>query len=275
MDWRRFKTIIIVVLILINVFLGAYLIRGRIKENDEAKTTRQNVISILEKNNIEMSYYSFPKSRESYSACYISRFLESDTEFIENIIGAAEVSGDGFLSGEYGTLEIENEVFRFKLSRADKTELSENGVIEKCRKFMQSNGIYSELYEADAVKIENDEATVRFWLKYDGCKFFDSYIIFNVTQNGIEEIIGENMVRNKNISSYKSDIMSVESIIVSVADDKKANSPVKVESVVFEYYMGKSEGVYKSVLAIPVWVIRFSDGDTLVYDARNGTLIEE
>ena len=275
MDWRRFKTIIIVVLILINVFLGAYLIRGRIKENDEAKTTRQNVISILEKNNIEMSYDSFPKSRESYSACYISRFLESDTEFIENIIGAAEVSGDGFLSGEYGTLEIENEVFRFKLSRADKTELSENGVIEKCRKFMQSNGIYSELYEADAVKIENDEATVRFWLKYDGCKFFDSYIIFNVTQNGIEEIIGENMVRNKNISSYKSDIMSVESIIVSVADDKKANSPVKVESVVFEYYMGKSEGVYKSVLAIPVWVIRFSDGDTLVYDARNGTLIEE
>ena len=275
MDWRRFKTIIIVVLILINVFLGVYLIRGRIKENDTAKATRQNVISILEKNNIEMSYDSFPKSRENYSACYISRFLESDTEFIQNIFGTAQENGDGSYLGEYGTLEIKDEVFCFKLSKAEKTELSEDGVIEKCRSFMESNGIYSDLYEPETVKTENKESSVRFWLTYNGCKFLDSYISFKVTKNGIEEIVGRNIVKNKSISSYESDIMSVESIIVSAGDDKNAESPVKVEGVAFEYYMGKSEGIYKSVLAIPVWVIRFSDGDALVYDARNGNLIEE
>ena len=263
MDWRRFKTIIIIVLIIINIFFGAYLIRMKWADSVVNQETRENVISVLKKNNIILDDEKFPDNIEKYSACYLTRVLENDEKFINKIIG------------KDGSFSAKNEVFSFEVQPDKSVELEEDAVIEACRDFMGEHGIFNDLYKEGKVKISKNEGKARFYLEYDECRFFDSYIDFSLSDKGIYKISGKNIIKaEKNISSYEEKLLPVESIIVTVARDKETKKKVNIKNITFGYYLGKSEGIYVSVLAIPVWKIDFSDGDSLSYDARNGNLVD-
>ncbi len=262
MDWRRFKTIIIVVLIIINIFFGAYLIRMKWADSSVNRETRANVIAVLEKSNIILEEDKFPKGDERYSACYLTRVLASDDKFIKRI------------TGESGKFEEKNEVFSFEFSSTEKMDLAEEKIISSCRNFMNNHGIFGDLYKAGKTEIVENNGKVRFYLEYDGSRFFDSYLDFYFSKDGIYKLCGKNIIKaEENINSYEEKMLPAESIAVTVARDKKTDKTVKIKNMTFGYYLGKSEGVYVSVLAIPVWKIDFSDGDSLSYDARNGSLI--
>lgn len=262
MDWRRFKNIIIIVLVIINIFFCGVLIRIKINDGTVGNKTRENVISVLKEENIIMEENDFPKSRSGYSACYLSRILESDEGIINRIIGSK------------GRFSQKDEVFTFEISPDAPTAFEEKELISRSREFMDKQGIFSQLYKEDKVSTSKEKATVRFVLEYDECKFFDSYIEFSFNKKGIYKIEGRNIIKaEESVSSYEAELLPAESIIVAVAKDKKATEKIEVENITFGYYLGKSAGVYVSVLALPVWEIEFSDGDKLYYDARNGNLI--
>ncbi len=262
MDWRRFKNIIIVVLVIINIFFCGILIRIKINDGTVGNRTRNNVISVLKEENIIMEEEDFPKSRSEYSACYLSRILESDKGIIDKIIG------------DRGKFTEKDEVFTFEIFPDNPTEFQEKALIDSCREFMNKHGIFEELYREEKIKTAKEKATVRFILEYDKCKFFDSYIEFSFNKKGIYKIKGKNIIKaEETVSSYEAGLLPAESIIVAVAKDKNATEKVEIENITFGYYLGKSAGVYVSVLALPVWEIEFSDGDKLYYDARNGNLI--
>ncbi len=262
MDWRRFKNIIIIVLIIINIFFCAFLVRIKISDGRVDKKTKNNVISVLEKGNIVMETEDFPKNRNEYSACYITRVLPKDEKFVKKVIG------------EDGAYSQKNEVMTFKLSPKGEQALNEKAVLKTCHGFMNDKGIAFDLYKEESVKISSKAAKVKFRLSYDGEKFFDSYIEFSLNNKGIYKVKGKNFVKaEENISSYDAKLQKFESVIVAAAKDKKVKEKVEVEKIDFGYYLGNSADVYVSVLALPVWEIEFSDGDTLYYDARNGNLI--
>ncbi len=262
MDWRRFKSIIILVLLLIVLFLGFYLVRIRLSDGKVQSKTQANVISILNKSNIKLSEETFPKRKKTYSACYVTRALEEDKAFFEK------------LAGEGGSYKVEDEVFEFSRIADEKTELSYDGVINICRTFMKDCGIYEDIYKEEKVEINEGSVKASFILTYDECNFFDSYIDFVVTEKGISRITGKNIIKaEENLSSYEDELLPVESIIISLPNDKKTEKEVTVENISFGYYLGKSAGVYKSVLALPVWKVEFDDNAPIYYDARNGRVI--
>ncbi len=262
MDFKRFKNIIIIVLIIINIFFCGFLIKIKVSDGRVNRNTRQNVIDVLAKENIVMEIKDFPESRREYSACYVSRFLPSDKAFIK------KMAGDG------GSFSEKNEVMTFKLKPSDKQKLKEREIVKTCRDFMKGQGIGEALYKEVGVEIAEKTAKVRFCLEYDGAEFFDSFIEFNLNKKGITKVKGKNFIKaEKAVSSYASQLLSTESVLVGAIKDKKVKEKTEVEKVVFGYYLGNSADVYISALALPVWEIEFSDGDKLYYDARNGNLI--
>ena len=262
MDWRRFKNIIIVVLIIINIFFCGILIRIKINDGTVGGRTQNNVISVLKEEKIIMEEDDFPKNQSRYSACYLSRILESDKGIINKIIG------------NEGKFSSQDELFTFDITPDNSIKLEEKALINSCREFMTEHGIFTDLYKDSKVTITKDKAKVRFVLEYDKHKFFDSYLEFLFNEKGIYKIKGRNIIKaEENVNSYEAKLLPVESIIVAVAKDKETKERVEIEKITFGYYLGKSVNVYVSVLALPVWEIKFSDGDCLYYDARNGNLI--
>ncbi len=262
MDFKRFKNIIIIVLVAINLFFCGFLIKIKISDGRVDSKTRNNVISVLEKENIIMEMKDFPDNRKEYSACYVSRFLPNDKSFTDK------------MTGKDGSFSKENEVMTFTLKPTGKQTLEEKEILDACRLYMESNGIFSSLYKEDGLKVSGDTAKARFCLEYDGAEFFDSYIEFYLNKKGIYKVIGKNFIKaEEDISSYEAKLQRVESVVVTASKDKKTEGTVEVEAITFGYYLGNSAEVYISVLALPVWEIEFSDGDRLYYDARNGNLI--
>ncbi len=262
MDWRRFKNIIIIVLVIINIFFCGFLIRLKILDGRVQRQTRDNVISVLKNNNISMDIEQFPNNMEECSVCYVTRFLPSDEEFINSVTDK---------NGKYST---QNEVMTFELVPNGKQELDKGNVISTCCSFMKKNKIAEDLYREGDFVVSSNEARIKFCLEYAGYTFFDSYLEFFLNGKGIYRVEGKNIIISEdNISSYDAKLLSVESIIVSVVENKTAKEKVEIDDISFGYYLGNSEEIYVSVLALPVWEIKFSDGDRLYYDARNGNLI--
>ncbi len=263
MDWKRFKTITILALILINVFLGIYLMRIRLSDNKVNRETRRDVISVLKEGNINLSEKTFPENRKTYSACYVTRVLEEDEAFLKK------------LSGEGGRYKATDEVFEILRAGGEIIDLSEEGVRNALRKFMKECGIYESIYKEEKIEIDEGAVLASFVLSYDGCEFFDSFIDFIVTPEGIKKITGKNIIKaEEGLSSYEDSLMPVEGIIISLPNHFKPEKGVDIEEISFGYYLGKSAGVYKSVLALPVWEIEFEDGNAVYYDARNGSVIK-
>ncbi|MBE7011403.1 MAG: hypothetical protein E7415_01880 [Ruminococcaceae bacterium] len=261
MDWKRFKKIVIVVLVVINIFFLIYYIqikRSDMRINDE---TRKDVITVLEKGNIILEADMFPENIEEYSACYVSRLISSESPFAKK------------LTGKNGTISENDELFVIKPNEKQKIGLNEADILSACEKYMKEHRINAEMYRKDYVSISGKKAVARFNLVYDNREFFDSFIEFDISEKGIDEIRGRNIIKEDNISVYKEKLMPLEGILVAIRGDKITDKPLKITEIKFGYYLGKSAGVYESVLSLPVWKVSFEDKSYLYYDARNGNII--
>lgn len=262
MDWKRFKKIIIIVLILINIVFLVYFVHIKRSDSRVSEETQENVISVLKKNNIIIDEEIFPENKDEYSACYVSRLTDLDSSFAK------------MLMGENGTMSEKDEIFTMTYKTDKKVPLDEENVEKACFDYMTEHGINSGMYKAKKIEISGKSAKAEFSLFYDDCLFFDSFLKFEITGKGIEKVTGRNIVRQEeNISSYKEKPMPVESIMVAIQKDKKTDKPIEITKMEFGYYLGKSAGVYVSVLSLPVWKVSFEDKSYLYYDARNGNLI--
>lgn len=262
MDWKRFKKIIIVVLVLINIVFSIYYLNLKLSDSRVSQETRNNVVSVLSRSNIILEDEDFPENRKNYSACYVTRLIDCDSSFAKKI------------KGNTGVISEKDELFTVNFKPEGKIKLNEKAVIDACVNYMNESGIDSKMYHHKKVKFSDKQAKVRFNLCYDDCLFFDSFIDFYISEKGIIKLEGRNIIRNDgNLRAYEEKLLPVESIIVAVPKDKPSSETIKISNVEFGYYFGKSAGVYVNVLSLPVWKISFEDNTFLYYDARNGNLI--
>ena len=262
MDWKRFKKIIIVVLIIINIVFLVYFLNVKMSDSRIEKETKNNVISVLKKNNIILEEEVFPKNREKCSACYVTRLIETDSDFANR------------LKGESGEITENDELFIITPPKTDKIKMNESDVRKACYDYMNSYGINSEMYKETSVKIDGKTAKARYNLFYEECEFFDSFLDFELTEKGIKRVSGRNIIKNDSVSVYEETLMPIESILVAISENKEVEKPLKISGIEFGYYFGKSAGVYVNVLSLPVWEVSFEDGTELYFDARNGNLIK-
>ncbi len=280
MDLRRLKTIFILILVAINVTLGSLLYSSHSYEKKEQQLMVESLGSLLAK---DMIYFApgleFPDTPKIYRFFLEKSFGNTDG-LIKRFLGDASYNVNG---GEYenenGILQLSDAEFKFynKKQTAPINDFSEKNIEQLCRKEMKRLGIFSNLYVFSGMNFSDEGIKAIFTANHDGFSFFDAYISFDVSRDGITSISGRNMVSGLDVSDSTSNFFSIMSILSDLPSNPglEKNISHSIVSITPGYYIGKTAENYRNVLAIPVWQIVTDSGTILYYDARNGKSVIE
>ncbi len=278
MDLRRLKTVFIVVLIIFNLVLGIILYNAIRQEKEIANVTKSNVERILQR---DMIYFApnleIPSSPEIHNV-YLERMSADNEEFAVRMLGGKySVNDSGVYKSGEKSLEISGDEFVYKNSAPEKTvsDFTPKGVEQVCRKEMEALGIKSELYMFGGInQIENGMRAV-FTMQHENDVFFDAYISFDISNNGISSISGKNIISNMTASARNEKYFNISSVLLELPKSPHYDKSKKtvIMSIKHGYYIGGNIESYSNILAIPVWQIVTDSGEILYYDARNGEYI--
>lgn len=278
MDLRRLKTVFIVVLLIINLALGVILYNAVRQDREIASVTKSNVERILQR---DMIYFApnlqIPEAPEIYNV-YLERMSADNEEFATRMLdGKYSVDDDGVYRVGEKSLEINGDEFVYKNPSPEKTvsDFTPKGVEEACRKEMETLGIKSELYMFGGInQIESGMRAV-FTMQHGKDVFFDAYMSFDITNNGISSISGKNIISNMTASARNEKYFNVSSVLLELPKLPHYDKSKKtiIMSIKPGYYIGGNTETYSNILAIPVWQIVTDSGEIFYYDARNGEYI--
>ncbi len=280
MDLRRLKTIFIVVLLIINIFLIVYIQNIIGQDNEMKQEMRENVSALLEKDMI----YLAPKleiedNLESYN-CYIEKMSASNKEFVSRILGGEyKERRQGVYENDGKKLYVLGDEFRYEnsLPEISVKDFSQKEIEKLCRDEMERLGVLSEIYKFSGLNYAGDRVKAIFTAQHNDSAFFDAYISFDIGEKGIEAFSGKNLISDLSVSGGSMHYYNIISVLPDLAKNPmlEKNKKHTIVSVGHGYYIGKNTEQYRNILAIPVWQIVTDSGVILYYDARNGGFIDE
>ncbi len=279
MDLRRLKTVFIFVLIGINIMLVATLYSAKNYKSEEKKTMVENLTYLLSKNMIFIPETTeIPDSPDIYSF-YLEKMFGSDEEMLVKFLGEDyTLEGDVYKNGG-DLLRITGDEFAFlrETPVGEISDLTPESIEKLCRTEMDNLGILADVYAFGGINYVDERIKAIFTVRQEDMEFFDAYISFDVSADGILGVSGKNIVSKIKASDSGTPYYSVISILADLvkSQELEKNAAHTIVSIRPGYYIGKSEESYRNILAIPVWQIATDRGHILHYDARNGQKINE
>ena len=278
MDLRRVKTIAIAVLLMIFVAMSMFLISLTKKDKAIEKEANEQVIALLAKSNIILDSSLIPEKNESVEESYVDKIIPMDHVFIEKLLGKG-YSGKEENKYENGNkrIMIDGASFTYMAGEGeDSVRINDRSQVENyCREKLEWLGADEELYVFSGVNKAGDTVKALFRGNFENYEFFDSFISFELTENGVKSIQSKNLLSSCTSSQEKTALYSIKSILLDIAGNPEMDKEKKtsVISIAKGYYIGR-ESNYRKTMAVPVWQIALDDGNIMYYDARNGNYIE-
>ncbi len=279
MDLRRLKTIFIFVLIVLNIMFGAVLYNARNYEQEEQLAMKQSLTKLLAKNMIYLPEKLQLSESPEIKNYYLEKMFGNNEDLADRFLGKdREQTAKGQYKSNMGRLVLDGDEFKFyvKAPTGDTVELSQDTIEKLCRDEMQRLGIFSELYVFNGVNFVDEGVRAIFTAQQEEMFFFDAYISFDVSAQGITSISGRNMISNLVAADSDEQFFSITSILPDLVENPMLKKDVAhtIVSITSGYYIGETEESYRNILAIPVWQIATDSGEILYYDARNGKQIQ-
>lgn len=280
MDLRRLKTIFIVVLICVNIVLLSVIhsvSRQESKIRDEMLSDAQ---TLLQKHMIFLApKLEIPETPE-VNNFYIERMSIDNREMVERFLGKGYTeTREGVYRNGTKCLTVSGEDFEYTDEKPETpSDFSSGGIEKLCRSEMETLGVLSKLYSFSGVNyVAEDRTRAIFTAQHEDALFFDAYISFDVTKDGIVSASGKNLISDLTVSGGSVPYVSVIGILPDLAENPNLdkNKRYTVVSVKNGYYIGRGAESYRNILAIPVWQIVTDMGDILYYDARNGNYVND
>ncbi len=280
MDLSRLKTVFIVILLIANIFMGYMIYNAEIHEREERLAMAADVSQILEKERIYLpDDFELPKTPDANNY-YLEKMFGSSDEMLMVFLGEAYVeAGDRMFESSLGTLFVNGDefVYRKKSVGTPVEEYSNEKIESMCREEMKRLGIMEEAYYFSGVNQISEGKKAIFTVKHNDAEFFDAYMSFDVTKNGVTAIGGKNIISALEVAESSEVYPNIEGVLVGLLKSKNLDENVvhRIISVKHGYYIGRTEESYRNILAIPVWQIVLESGQILHFDARNGRELEE
>lgn len=280
MDLRRLKTIFIFVLVALNIMFCVVLNSAYNYEKEEQRVMAESLTNLLSKNMIYLPQkLEIPETPDIYSF-YLEKMFGHSVDLVKRFLGEDwQKNQDGEYASKNGKLLIDGNEFKFFNEKPNSgvTDFSEENMERICRAEMKRLGMLSDLYVFSGINFVDEGIRVIFTAKHEEAVFFDAYISFDVSSNGISVVSGKNMVSDLTISDSKAKFFSITSILPDLSENPELKKGVAhtIVSITPGYYIGKTDENYRNILAIPVWQIAMDSGTILYYDARNGQSITE
>ena len=279
MDLRRLKTVFIFVLIGINIMLIFVLYSARNYKGEEKKVMTENLTYLLSKNMIYLPETTEIPDSPDICNFYLEKMFGSDQEMLVKFLGEDYLAEGTLYKNGGNSLRITGDEFSFSREKAEGkiSELTPENIEKLCRREMESLGIMADVYAFGGINYVDEVIKAIFTVRQDEMEFFDAYISFDVSKDGILGISGKNIISGIKASDSNTPYYSVISILADLVKSQELEKNVAhtIVSIRPGYYIGKTEESYRNILAIPVWQIATDRGHILHYDARNGQKINE
>ncbi len=280
MDLRRLKTIFIIVLVCVNVALLSAIHSTGSHESRVNAEMLADAQRLLQKHMIFIAPKLEIPSAPEVKSFYLEKMSVGNREMVTRFLGESYTeTAEGEYKNGGRTLTVSGEDFRYTDSSPKAPSDFTSGEIEElCRGEMERLGVLSKLYSFSGVNyVADDRTRAIFTAQHDDAVFFDAYISFDVTKDGIVSASGKNLISDLTVSGSSVPYFNIMSILPDLAENPvlDANKKYTVVSIKPGYYIGRGAESYRNILAIPVWQIVTDMGDILYYDARNGSYIKE
>lgn len=138
---------------------------------------------------------------------------------------------------------------------------------------LRAYGFDMERARATATQQPDGSYIVTVVQNIDQYALFDSYFYVRVAQNGIHEFTGSWFVVSGNqdmLANESARVKSIVSVLLDFARDEQriANGSAEIVEINLGYMTKAKDTYHKNATAMPVWVVRCSDGRVYDYDAR-------
>ena len=281
MDWARIKNILIILFLIINIFLCAFVYISRQEEKNIYNETADKIIAILEKQDIILDKKNIPQSMKNMKSCYIDRIIQSEQSFIQNIMGEYHIAGEGSYVNQYKSLTITAGDIDFKDTTVRQetinlSAMSAADINRYCKQNITKYGISLNGTIFKGINVIGDNRKAIFSYQYDKYDIIDAYVTVELSANGISRIQGKNIITHGFLVDEQIKVIPLFDILLDFPNNPQLNKSRKVEiiNITQGYYIGKGAESYKSLVAIPVHQIVTDDGNMYHYDARNASFIE-
>ena len=264
MNWYRAKTILIILFICVNIFLGTIIIIDRHARNAELENT---LSKILTANNIELDIAKIPVIKSNIS---VPEFLNisSTDKLIAALMSSPVKSGDNTYTDGTKKMVILNNTISYTDSAPNQPlkNINMNNAVSKLRPVLKKLNVDKLVFPTNMSE-SNGVYQVDFGYTINKHTLFNNSLSFSVSKNGIHKIEGSINIPNTQ-NGYSYDLVNIETILLNFIKNNKSDTTIKLSAIKFGYYFRPYEEAI-STQAIPVYQIS-AGGTTYLYDARMG-----
>lgn len=279
MNWSRAKNWLIVLFLGLNLFLVFTIIQINMQSSTIDKETVDNVVQIMKTNGITVSADSIPTKMPNLGPINVANDVVEYDELAQRVLGDGYEKAEGAQLYSKGSMRLlfEGDIVRFKDSSPNEAlgtldeKAARNLVLDK----LGAYGFDMERAQVTARKGEDGAFYVMAAQKIDQYVLFDSYFYFVVTEHGVQEFSGSWFVVSGGqdmLSNEAARVKSIASVLLDFARDRSDKLVKESSDTIVKIdlgYMTKAKETYhKNATAMPVWVIRCSDGQSYDYEAR-------
>lgn len=266
MNWYKAKTILIILFICVNIFLGTKIIFERNNKNSELENT---LSKILTSNNIELDIAKIPTIKSNIS---VPEFFNiSSDKLITSLIPSPIKANENTYTNENGTkkIVISNNTISYTDSAPTEIlkDINKNNIVSKLTPMLKKLNV-AKLVFPTSISESDGNFQVDFGYTINKHTLFNNSLSFSVSKNGVHKIEGSINIPNSE-NGYSYDLINIETILLNFIKYNKSATPIKISSIKFGYYFPPYEDAI-STQVIPVYQITVTN-KTYLYDARMGS----
>lgn len=277
MNWSRAKNWLIILFIGVNLFLVFTIIRTNLQSSSIDKETVANVVNIMKTNGITVAAETIPNQLPNLGPIDVSNNLTDYDALVSRVLGddaVKEPDKPDYTSGSR-RLWFEGDMILYHDSQPQEPidGLNAKKAQDEALARLRAYGFDMERARATATQQPDGSYIVTVVQNIDQYALFDSYFYVRVAQDGIREFTGSWFVISGNqdmLANESARVKSIVSVLLDFARDEQriANGSTEIVEINLGYMTKAKDTYHKNATAMPVWVVRCSDGRVYDYDAR-------
>ncbi len=269
MDWSKTKTILIITLIIVNIFLLYFYIEKPVKDHN---VINDELITLLENKGItfDRQDYEFPQALKKI---YVN-YKEYDDEIIQNLLGRNYMKNNAlYINKDYYVEISEDNVLTYArrgILLGD-NQMSETEAIHYGKEFLTGVGLYDSTVVLDEVKKEDDYIVLTY-KKVVQERFVErSYMKLELFNNEVISLKRKWLIHEIS-DNENNEVIPLEMAVYKFETQMNQSKDLIIENITLGYVLENDVFVQniQSGEAFPFYKFELSDGSEVYIEAIDG-----
>ena len=268
MYWYKVKTLLIALFAVINVFLIAFIVHGKVRQDIYEKNEIQSLISVLKDNKIEVDDDILKVKAREIETATVENLTPSGDELAKKLLGSGYETVDGtpvnYVLGSKKVYVNGGKLYYKDESKMPDKTISEDK-ISVASDFLTQLGINTGFAEG---KIAGEKIVFTYY--FNKIPLFENTLYLKMNGSNVVEM-GGYVIGFKELDGKTIQIANVRNALIDfLRDGTKGDEKQKIISVSLGYsaLLADSSVHFKNTETIPTYKITTDKNKVYYYDAR-------